>query len=166
MIYRFKCLTTACRISGVMYDLCITKINHSHGKPSIMNNTTETQVMTYEEAKSYYEPIAVYVANIVSEVTPPEIEVRAEWNGADDILVDFYKFPGSLTAMVPVEVAEGNDDDAMLEIVAKQLREFDGREYLKEMKETIEDEYELDDFETTGRVWSATRQFHESGSWM
>ena len=35
-----------------------------------------------------------------------------------------------------------------------------------EMKETIEDEYELDDFETTGRVWSATRQFHEIGSWM
>ena len=131
-----------------------------------MNNTTETQVMTYEEAKSYYEPIAVYVANIVSEVTPPEIEVRAEWNGADDILVDFYKFPVSVTAMVPVEVAEDNDDDAILETVAKQLREFDGREYLKEMKETIEDEYELDDFETTGRVWSATRQFHEIGSWM
>lgn len=92
--------------------------------------------MTYEEAKAYYEPIAVYVANIVSEVTPPEIEVHTEWNGANDILVDFYKFQVSVTAMIPVEVAEDNDDDAILEIVAKQLREFDGREYLKEMKST------------------------------
>ncbi len=132
-----------------------------------MNNTTKTQEMTYEEAKAYYEPIATYVAAIVSDLrTTPEIEVRAEWNGADDILVDFYKFPVSVTAMIPVEMAEGNDDDAILDNVAKQLREFDGREYLKEMKEVIEDEYELDDFETTGRVWSATRQFHEIGSWM
>lgn len=132
-----------------------------------MNNTTETQEMTYEEAKAYYEPIATYVAAIVSDLrTTPEIEVHTEWNGADDILVDFYKFPVSVTAMIPVEVAEDNDDDAILEIVAKQLREFDGREYLKEMKETIQDEYELDDFETTGRVWSATRQFHEIGNWM
>lgn len=131
-----------------------------------MNNTTETQVMTYEEAKAYYEPIATYVAAIVSEYTTPEIEVHTEWNGADDILVDFYKFPVSVTAMIPVEMAEGNDDDAILDNVAKQLREFDGREYLKEMKEVIEDEYEIDDFETTGRVWSATRQFHEIGSWM
>ena len=131
-----------------------------------MNNTTETQVMTYEEAKAYYEPIATYVAAIVSERTTPEIEVRAEWNGADDILVDFYKFPVSVTAMIPVEVVEDNDDDAILEIVAKQLREFDGREYLKEMKEMIQEEYEIDDFETTGRVWEATRQFHEIGNWM
>lgn len=131
-----------------------------------MNNTTETQVMTYEEAKAYYEPIATYVAAIVSEYTTPEIEVHTEWNGADDILVDFYKFPVSVTAMIPVEMAEGNDDDAILDNVAKQLREFDGREYLKEMKEVIEDEYEIDDFETTGRVWSATRQFHEIGNWM
>lgn len=131
-----------------------------------MNNTTKTQEMTYEEAKAYYEPIAVYVANIVSEVTPPEIEVHTEWNGADEILVDFYKFQVSVTAMIPVEVAEDNDDDAILEIVAKQLREFDGREYLKEMKEMIQEEYEIDDFEITGRVWSATRQFHEIGNWM
>lgn len=131
-----------------------------------MNNTTKTQEMTYEEAKAYYEPIAVYVANIVSEVTPPEIEVHTEWNGADDILVDFYKFQVSVTAIIPVEVAEDNDDDAILEIVAKQLREFDGREYLKEMKEMIQEEYEIDDFEITGRVWSATRQFHEIGNWM
>lgn len=131
-----------------------------------MNNTTETQVMTYEEAKAYYEPIATYVAAIVSERTTPEIEVHTEWNGADDILVDFYKFPVSVTAMIPVEVAEDNDDDAILEIVAKQLREFDGREYLKEMKEMIQEEYEIDDFETTGRVWSVTRQFHEIGNWM
>lgn len=131
-----------------------------------MNNTTETQVMTYEEAKAYYEPIATYVANIVSEVTPPEIEVRAEWNGADDILVDFYKFPVSVTAMIPVEMAEGNDDDAILDNVAEQLREFDGREYLKEMKEVIEDEYEIDDFDATGLVWDATRTFHEIGNWM
>lgn len=131
-----------------------------------MNNTTETQVMTYEEAKAYYEPIATYVAAIVSEYTTPEIEVHTEWNGADDILVDFYKFPVSVTAMIPVEMAEGNNDDAILDNVAKQLREFDGREYLKEMKEVIEDEYEIDDFETTGRVWSATRQFHEIGNWM
>lgn len=131
-----------------------------------MNNTTETQEMTYEEAKAYYEPIATYVANIVSEVTPPEIEVRAEWNGADDILVDFYKFPVSVTAMIPVEMAEGNDDDAILDNVAEQLREFDGREYLKEMKEVIEDEYEIDDFDATGLVWDATRTFHEIGNWM
>lgn len=131
-----------------------------------MNNTTEAREMTYEEAKAHYEPIAVYVANIVSEVTPPEIEVRAEWNGADDILVDFYKFPVSLTVLVPVKVAEDDNDDATLEIVAEQLREFDGREYLKEMKEIIEDEYEIDDFETNGLVWDATRKFHEIGKWM
>ena len=74
-----------------------------------MNNTTETQVMTYEEAKAYYEPIAVYVANIVSEVTPPEIEVRAEWNGADDILVAFGHFDGHHSSEADWELVEVNE---------------------------------------------------------
>lgn len=119
----------------------------------------ELHDMGYEAAKQHVEPIVKHVKEVMSEAVLPDIDLFTEWNGDVDILVDLYSFPVSLCCLVSLEDAE--DDEKIREAVAKQLKEFDGREYIKESGEFIKDEYDMDDFELTGRVWDVTCKFHE-----